>query len=215
METPEDGGTRSRFALNEGYDDEAAFTFHKDGPHFERFFAVICKFAKQIEDKHLPLPIIGTRIEDTTRGDTGPLRVFRIDDAHEQLSAPDEGGEFTPAHPEHFTGTVRTIDLSDQAGLTGVEMLAVFFEAEARTKPHSHPTEQLLYFVRGNGFVTFPGQDEQIVAEGGMVVVPACELHMHGATEAGPACHVAARLPGKTNWAPRVPAEWRRFAAMT
>ena len=212
VETPEDEGTAIRFALNEGYDDEAAFALHADGPHFTRFFAVIDGFAKQVKDNHLP--IMGTQIEDANRVGTGPLRIFRIDEAYEQLSAPDAGGKLTPPRPENFIGNVRAIDLAEQAGLTGVEMLAVFFEANARTKPHSHPTEQLLYFVRGNGFVAFPGQDEQAVAEGGIVIVPACELHMHGATEASPACHVAARLPSKTNWAPRVPAEWRRFAEM-
>ena len=210
VETPEDEGTASRFALNVGYDDEAAFALHAEGPHFKRFFALINGFAKELKDSHLR--IMGTRIEDTLEVDPGPLSVFRIDNAYEQLSAPDEGGKFTPPHPEHFNGTVRSIDLADEAGLTGVEILVVFFEADARTKPHSHPTEQLLHFVRGNGFVAFPGQDEQPVAEGGIVLVPACELHMHGATKAGPACHVAARLPSKTNWAPRVPAEWRPFA---
>jgi quercetin dioxygenase-like cupin family protein len=140
------------------------------------------------------------------------LRVFRVDAACEQLSSVDDTGAFEPEHPENFIGRVRIIDLAQQAGLPGVDVLAVFFEPEARTKPHVHQTEQILYFVSGAGFVAFPGQDEQVVDEGGIVIVPACELHMHGATDAGPTCHVAARLPSKTNWKPYVPAEWRHFA---
>ncbi len=132
------------------------------------------------------------------------LKVFRIDEAYDRLCQADEDGEFAPPHPENFRGTVRIKDLARHAELTGIDVLAVFFDADARTKPHVHQTEQLLYFVRGNGFVAFPGQAEQVVDEGGIVIVPACELHMHGATEAGPTCHVAARLPSKTNLTPHV-----------
>jgi quercetin dioxygenase-like cupin family protein len=142
----------------------------------------------------------------------GLLRVFRIDQVCDELMMSNRACEFNPDHPHHFIGRVRTKDLARQAELTGVEVLAVFFEADAKTKPHIHPTEQLLYFVRGCGFIAFPGQEKQVVDEGGIVIVPACELHIHGATSARPMCHVAARLPGKTNWEPHVPAEWRQFA---
>jgi quercetin dioxygenase-like cupin family protein len=98
-----------------------------------------------------------------------------MDAAFEQLSQINEDSAFAfePEHPENFIGRVRVIDLAREAGLTGIDVLAVFFDADARTKPHVHQTEQLLYFVRGTGFVVFPGQEEQAVDEGGVVIIPA------------------------------------------
>lgn len=40
------------------------------------------------------LPIMGTRIDETGRPDTGVLRMFRIEEAYEQLSRVDEEGKF-------------------------------------------------------------------------------------------------------------------------
>jgi len=131
------------------------------------------------------------------------LGVFQIDEA--QAGPPPE--------PANFIGRVRMQNLAAAGGASGLELLAVFFDAGARTRPHIHPTDQVLFFVRGSGFVVFPGEEEQRVAEGGIVVVPAGLLHMHGATDAGPVCHVALRAPGETDWHPPVPDEWRRFAA--
>lgn len=209
FELIEDERTANRFWLNEAYDDEAAFNVHANGPYYKRFFDAVGEFAEEPKDRP---SIKGARIEDTGEAVAGVLKVFRIDEACEQLFQTGEEQEFQPEHPENFIGQVRMRDLARQAGLPGVDVLAVFFDADARTKPHIHQTEQLLYFVHGNGFVAFPGQEEQVVNEGGMVVVPACELHMHGATNAGPCCHLAARLPSKTNWNPHVPVEWRQFA---
>ena len=108
------------------------------------------------------VPIKGTLIEDTDRAAAaGPLEVFRIDEECERLSRIDEVGKFKPKHPQNFVGDVRAADLAGQAGLGGVEVLAVYFAANARTKPHIHPTQQLLYFVRGSGFVAFPGKTDR------------------------------------------------------
>ena len=129
------------------------------------------------------------------------LEVFHVDETE---AAP-------PPEPENFIGRVRMQNLAQLAGSTGVEAFAVFFDAGARTRPHVHPTDQLLHFVHGDGFVVFPGEDEQRVKEGGIVIVPAGLLHMHGATEDAPICHLALRAPGPTDWSPPVPDEWRRF----
>ena len=188
----------------EAYDDEPAFNRHLDGPHAR-------KFLDRFREFEVKPPAKGTRNEDAGRAAQGLLKVFTIDEVYNRLCQADEDGEFAPPHPENFLGTVRIMDLAAHAGPTGIDMLAVFFDANARTKPHVHTTEQILYFVRGNGFVAFPGQAEQVVEAGGIVIVPASELHMHGATRAGPTCHVAARMPSDTNWTPHVPAEWQQF----
>ncbi len=130
------------------------------------------------------------------------LDVLRID---ESVSGP-------PPEPENFIGRVRMQNLAAAAGTAELECLAVFFEAGARTRPHIHPTDQVLFFLSGTGFVVFPGEEEQLIGEGGMVVVPAGLVHMHGATEAGPVSHLAVRAPGPTDWSPPVPDEWRHYA---
>ena len=122
-----------------------------------------------------------------------------------------EGQAGEPPDPNNFIGRVRMQNLAAAGDAGGIELLAVFFDAGARTRPHIHPTDQVLYFVSGSGFVVFPGEEEQRVEEGGLVVVPAGELHMHGATGEEPICHLALRAPGITDWDPPVPDEWRQF----
>ncbi len=130
------------------------------------------------------------------------LEAIRID---ETLARP-------APEPENFIGRVRMLNLAAAGGTTELELLAVFFDAGARTRPHVHPTDQVLVFLQGTGFVSFPDQPEQLVEEGSVVVVPAGLVHMHGATEAGPVCHLALRAPGATDWSPRLPAQWQRYA---
>ena len=43
------------------------------------------------------------------------------------------------------------------------------------------------------------------------MVVPAGVLHMHGAMEDEPVCHLAVRAPGPTDWSPPVPDEWQQY----
>jgi quercetin dioxygenase-like cupin family protein len=129
------------------------------------------------------------------------LDVFEIDPSQ---TAP-------PPEPANFTGPVRMQNLHKPAGAQSVEALIVHFPAGARTRPHTHPGEQVLHFVRGSGFVHLVGEEEQRVPEGGIVIVPSGRLHMHGATEAEAICHIALRAPGPTDWNPAIPDEWREF----
>jgi quercetin dioxygenase-like cupin family protein len=117
--------------------------------------------------------------------------------------------------PQNFTGRVRMQNLAKEGGATKIELLAVHFDAGAHTRPHTHPSEQILHFVRGSGFVQVAGEERQSVSEGGIVVVPGGVVHMHGATEDGPIVHIALRAAdGPTDWAPRdVPQDWRALLA--
>jgi quercetin dioxygenase-like cupin family protein len=127
----------------------------------------------------------------------------------------DEEQAAPASEPQNFTGRVRMQNLGKQGGAAKLELLAVHFDSGAHTRPHKHPSEQVLFFVRGSGFVQFPGEERQRVEEGGIVVVPAGVVHMHGATEDEAVCHVALRAAdGPTNWAPTdVPEEWRPLLA--
>jgi quercetin dioxygenase-like cupin family protein len=131
------------------------------------------------------------------------LEILRVDEA--QAGPPPE--------PENFIGRVRMQNLARLGGATSVEALAVFFDPGARTRPHVHQTDQVLHFVRGSGFVVFPGEERQLMPEGSVTIVPAATLHMHGATEEGPVCQLSLLAPDRTDdWDPPVPDEWRQYA---
>jgi quercetin dioxygenase-like cupin family protein len=134
-----------------------------------------------------------------------PLHVQRID---ESKSGP-------PPEPAYFTGRVRMQNLAEEGGAEKLEMLAVFFDAGAHTRPHTHPSEQVLQFVRGSGFVWLAGEEQQPVEEGSIIVIPGGLVHMHGATGGEPICHIALRAAdGPTDWAPEdVPDDWRSLLA--
>jgi 4-carboxymuconolactone decarboxylase len=127
----------------------------------------------------------------------------------------DESKAGPPPEPAYFTGRVRMQNLAKEGGAEKLELLAVYFDAGAHTRPHTHPSEQVLYFVRGSGFVWFPGEEQQRVPEGGIVVVPGGVVHMHGATADEAICHIALRAAdGPTDWKPSgVPDEWRGYSA--
>jgi len=117
--------------------------------------------------------------------------------------------------PQNFTGRVRMQNFAQAGGATKLELLAVHFDAGSHTRPHKHPSEQTLYFALGSGFVQFPGEERQLVEQGGIVVVPGGIVHMHGATEDEPICHLALRAAdGVTDWHPLdCPEEWRPLLA--
>jgi quercetin dioxygenase-like cupin family protein len=102
-------------------------------------------------------------------------------------------------------------NLAADGGTSELEYFAVYFDAGAHTRPHTHSTDQVLFFVRSTGFVWIAGDDRRAVETHGVVVVPAGVLHMHGAMESEPVCHLAVRAPGPTDWRPPVPDEWQQY----
>jgi quercetin dioxygenase-like cupin family protein len=106
---------------------------------------------------------------------------------------------------------VRLQNLAADGDTSELEYFAVHFDAGAHTRPHTHATDQVLCFVRGTGFVWIAGEDRQPVETHGVVIIPAGVLHMHGAMESEPVCHLAVRAPGPTDWSPPVPDEWQRY----
>jgi quercetin dioxygenase-like cupin family protein len=79
------------------------------------------------------------------------------------------------------------------------EVVAVFFDAGARTTPHTHESAQVLHVVSGRCIVVLE-DERRIVEAGDFVVIPCGVWHWHGATGEGPMCHVSIKLPGRTNW---------------
>ena len=67
----------------------------------------------------------------------------------------------------------------------------VNFGAGARTKMHTHTSDQLLYVVSGIGKVATRDQ-EWVVSAGDFIHIPAGEDHWHGAADTGsPMSHIA------------------------
>lgn len=108
--------------------------------------------------------------------------------------------------PDWFSGPVYVHALNDGGASAELEILAVYFDAGSRTKPHRHSTEQLLYFLEGEGVVADRTRRRRYRA-GGMAVIPAEEWHWHGATQEHATCHLSIRPGGPSTWPPDVPME--------
>ena len=117
------------------------------------------------------------------------------------------------ARPEWFSGPVWIQELNEASDAAGLEIFAVFFDAGARTIPHTHSTDQLLYFLEGEGVVGTVDTRRRYRA-GGMAVVPANGWHWHGATPTSPTSHLSIRPGGPSVWAPDVPMrDWDTYMA--
>lgn len=114
--------------------------------------------------------------------------------------------------PEWFSGPVYVQSLRDPSDPTELEILAVYFDAGARTKPHTHSTDQLLSFLEGEGIVG-DRSSRRRYGPGGLAVIPAGEWHWHGAMPDRPTCHLSIRPGGPSAWPPDVGLEdWESYA---
>lgn len=101
-----------------------------------------------------------------------------------------------PAMAPWFAGNVRFQQLVQGRD---PELLAVFFDEGARTRPHVHDDDQTLYFVEGQGVVAT--EDEIIrTSAGDIVTIPAGTWHWHGARPDAQTIHISIKRPGATNW---------------
>ena len=80
-----------------------------------------------------------------------------------------------------------------------LEVIAVFFENGARTKPHIHSTDQLLAVVEGTCVVADESERRHL-EPGEHAFTPAGDWHWHGAAPGDSACHISIRKPGPTDW---------------
>jgi quercetin dioxygenase-like cupin family protein len=90
-----------------------------------------------------------------------------------------------------FEGTVWGRSLATPGeNATDLSVSIVQFAAGARTRPHRHSGDQVLYVVSGIGKVG-TGSEEHVVAVGDCIIIPANEEHWHGAGDTGsPMSHV-------------------------
>jgi len=115
------------------------------------------------------------------------------------LSSPDPSNAIPPKTPEYFDGDVRMQQLVSEDLSHELELVAVFFERGARTIPHMHSTDQVLWVVKGTCVVADEAGRREAAA-GQCVLFPANRWHWHGAAPGQSACHISVREPGPTNW---------------
>ena len=111
----------------------------------------------------------------------------------------DRAGAKAPPNPEYFEGEVRMQRLVSEGDSRELELIAVFFDAGARTIPHVHETDQVLLVVEGRCVVA-DGSGRREIGTGEWVLLPAHQWHWHGAVPGIRACHVSIRKPGPTDW---------------
>jgi quercetin dioxygenase-like cupin family protein len=113
----------------------------------------------------------------------------------------DAGAPNSAAGPgaSNFEGDVRVVNLvgADESG--EIELLAVYFPAGGRTRPHIHERDQALHFIEGQGIVATASEKVHTSA-GDVVTIPAGTWHWHGAERDVAATHISIKQPGPTNW---------------
>ena len=88
------------------------------------------------------------------------------------------------------TGTVFRSLLVDGQDTGGYSIAMLTYDRGTKLKWHTHDSEQIIYVTEGKGILAT--RDEQhLVTPGVIVVIPAGEVHYHGAAEDSKFSHIA------------------------
>jgi quercetin dioxygenase-like cupin family protein len=98
---------------------------------------------------------------------------------------------------EIFTGTVHRQQILDGPASKQFRVGVVSFSPGARTKWHTHSSEQVVYVLDGKGIVATE-QKEVVVGPGTIICFAADEVHWHGATEDTSFIQMAVSTPCET-----------------
>jgi quercetin dioxygenase-like cupin family protein len=80
--------------------------------------------------------------------------------------------------------------LADGKNTGGYSIAIVSYSPGSKLKWHTHESEQILYVTEGKG-VLATQKEENIVTPGMIVVIPAGEVHYHGAYKDNSFTHIA------------------------
>ena len=95
-----------------------------------------------------------------------------------------------------FEGEVFGRTLSDANTSQHLAAGLVHFAVNARTRMHTHTSDQLLYILNGIGKVG-DEENEYVVSAGDSIVIPAGTPHWHGAGDTGaPMTHITVQAFG-------------------
>jgi quercetin dioxygenase-like cupin family protein len=82
-----------------------------------------------------------------------------------------------------FTGTIKMTPLiNKEMGSEQLKSALVYFPRGVRNKLHKHTHEQILFITKGKGIVASESE-EHMVEPGDIILIPAGEVHWHGATD--------------------------------
>jgi quercetin dioxygenase-like cupin family protein len=93
-------------------------------------------------------------------------------------------------------GAVHLRGMIDAQTSPAVTVNLVRFSDGARTKPHTHTADQILYITEGHGVVG-TRSDSWEVHTGDIVHIPAGEVHFHGAAPAKDMAHLSILPPSQ------------------
>lgn len=108
-------------------------------------------------------------------------------------------GEGTNETGRTFTGetTLRRVLAAQQSG--GMGLSVVHFEDGARTHWHTHPGEQILYILDGEGRAGTE-TEEVALAPGDVLYAAPGERHWHGAAPERSMTHISITTVGSPAW---------------
>ncbi|MDP9365858.1 MAG: cupin domain-containing protein [Chloroflexota bacterium] len=109
-------------------------------------------------------------------------------------------GEVTGEPGTTFTGEVRMARLLAAQQEGGMAVSLVRFADGARTHWHTHPGEQVLYVLEGEGRVGTENGEEVLVFAGDVVHAAPGERHWHGAAAGRSMTHLSVTTLGPPEW---------------
>lgn len=98
-----------------------------------------------------------------------------------------------------FTGEVTLTRLLTAQQSEGMMVSLVRFEDGARTHWHTHPGEQILYVLEGEGRIGTAAAETHL-AVGDVVYSPPGERHWHGAAAGRSMVHLSVTTVGSPEW---------------
>jgi quercetin dioxygenase-like cupin family protein len=98
-----------------------------------------------------------------------------------------------------FTGNVTLERVLDQQRTDGMGVSIVHFEDGARTNWHTHPGEQVLIVIEGEGRVG-NATEEHLVFPGDVIHELPGERHWHGAVAGKNMTHISITTHGSPTW---------------
>jgi len=97
--------------------------------------------------------------------------------------------EFVPLPPAAITGDVEGQRAAERPYGDRLKFHLVSFSPGGRSRWHIHPFEQGLVITSGTGIVA-DENEEHVVTQGDVVIVPAGEKHWHGAGQSSAMAHL-------------------------
>lgn len=101
-----------------------------------------------------------------------------------------------------IVGNVANQELVGEVDAANLRVSSVTFLDGAHNVPHRHSCDQVLIVTEGHGFLATEYETRE-VAKGDVVVIPAGQLHWHGAAAGASMTHLSVVTPHETEFAPQ------------